>query len=176
MAARTEPIIRQREWPAAELRAAGFRYYSRQKALVMARALPEAEAPLRIEAAWGALIARAGDMICYRPAEAAALPGLADYDHWPVRRDIFEQDYAAWDGPPLPDSPALRQLRAAGCQPYYKRAGCWARLLQEPTRVQSLESPEPVRYPPGMWLCIGSQGEPWVQTDAEFRARYLVED
>ncbi len=169
-----EAVIRQRAWSDAELQAAGYRYYPRRKTLVMARALPEAEAPLRIDAAWDTLYAQAGDMICYRPEEAAVLPGLADYDHWPVRRDIFEQDYAPWDGP-LPDTPAVRQLQAAGCRPVYKRAGCWARRLQEPAWVQSLESPEPVRYPPGAWVCIGSEGEPWGQGDAEFRARYCVE-
>lgn len=170
-----DTVIRQRDWTEAGLRAAGYHYYPRRKTLVMARALPGAEAPQRIEAAWDTLVAQAGDMICYRPEAGAALPDLAAYDRWPVRRDIFEQDYAAWEGP-LPDTPSVRQLRAAGCQPYYKQAGCWARQLQEPALVQSLESPEPVRYPPGAWVCIGSQGEPWGQADAEFRSRYLVED
>ncbi len=169
-------ILRQRGWTKAELQAAGYCYYPRRKTPVMARVLLAEEAPLRIEAAWDTLEAQAGDMICYHPDTDAALSELADYDHWPVRRDIFEQDYAPWDGPSLPDSPALRQLRAAGCQPYYKRGGCWARQLAAPAWVQSLESAEPVQYPRGAWICIGSQGEPWGQSDPEFRSRYLVED
>lgn len=169
-------VIRQRDWTETELRAAGYRYYVRQKQLVMARALPGEEAPKQIAASWATLYAQAGDMICYRPEGEAARASIDAFDHWPVQREIFEQDYVAWDGPPLPDTPAMRQLRAAGCQPYYKQAGCWARCLTEPAQVQSLESPEPVRYPAGAWVCIGSKGEPWAQPDDDFRSRYVVED
>lgn len=158
------------------MRAAGFAYYMRQKQLVMARVLPAEEAPKRIEASWATIYAEAGSMICYRAVGAAAQPALDDFEHWPVRHDIFEQDYIPWAEPLAPLTPALLQLQAAGCTPYYKRAGCWARQLTEPTAVQSLESPEPVEYPPGGWLCIGSKGEPWVQDDEAFRSRYVVED
>ncbi len=171
-----QDVIRQRRWTPEELQAAGFRYYPRRKELTLARVLPEAEAPLWIETAWAVLEADAGDMICYRPEPGEARAALDEYDHWPVRPDIFAQDYAAWDVPDLPDFPAVRQLLAAGCRAYYKRAGCWARRLAAPTAVLSLESAEPVVYPPGGWLCIGTAGEPWVQPDASFRERYQVDD
>ena len=167
-------ILRQQDWTEAELRAAGYTYYMRQKQLVMARVLPEAAAPKRIETSWATLEAQAGQVICYRPESEAARASADDFDHWPVQPDIFERDYAAWDEP-LAETPALAQLRALGCQPYYKRAGCWARQLDAPALIQSLESPEPAQYPAGAWVCIGTQGEPWGQSDSEFRSRYSVE-
>ncbi|GAB4571633.1 MAG: hypothetical protein Kow0077_08820 [Anaerolineae bacterium] len=169
----TGDVVRQRTWTEEELQAAGFAYYSRRKELVLARELPAAEAPKQVKTAWDTLVAEAGSMLIYRPDSPEARASLDDYDHWPVDKAIFEQSYAPWDDA-LPETPAVRQLLAAGCRPYYKRAGCWARRLTAPTAVQSLESPEPVVHPSGAWLCIGVEGEPWVVSDAGFRARYEV--
>ncbi len=165
--------IRQRPWTEEELKAAGFQYYWRQKQIVLARELPPNEAPKTIKAPWATLVADAGEIICYSPSYEAR-PTLDDYDHWPVRREIFEADYAPWDEPDRTTTPAEMHLLRQGCKPYYKRAGVWARRLTKPTYVHSLESTEPVLYPPGAWLLIGSQGEPWATDDQSFRSRYIV--
>ncbi|MFC1960247.1 hypothetical protein ACFLYO_06020 [Chloroflexota bacterium] len=169
-------VIRQRQWTDEELAQAGFTYYNRQKQLVLARKLPAAEAPKIIQASWATLTAEAGMIICYNPKTYAAMSSLDDYDHWPVQPEIFAQDYAPWDDPERTSTPAEIHLIKAGCNPYYKKAGAWARQLTEPTYVQSLESQEPVQYPPGAWLCIGSKGEPWAQDDNAFRSRYIIND
>ena len=61
-----------------------------------------------------------------------------------------------------------------GCLPYYKATGVWAIRLEEPRLIQSLESPRPVEVPPGRWLVIGSEGEPYHVNDRVFRQRYIV--
>ena len=99
---------------------------------------------------------------------------LDDYDHWPVRRDLFRQNYRAWNEPGWKPNAAELHLITHGCRPYYKKVGVWAQCLQHPMYVQSLESPRPALIPPGRWLCIGVQGEPYHMNDREFRSRYIV--
>jgi hypothetical protein len=164
-------VVRQREWTEEELLASGFRYYPRKKQCVLVRELPEEESPKTIETSWASLVAHAGDMIVYNPTFIIQ-KNLEDYEHWPVRKDIFEQTYAPWDEIYRTSIPGEIDLLRRGCKAYFKKVGAWARVLTEPTYVQSLESPEPVLYPPGAWLCIGSKGEPWVQADDTFRSRY----
>ncbi|MBN1963224.1 MAG: hypothetical protein JW910_01170 [Anaerolineae bacterium] len=168
-----DDVIRQRGWTEQTLREAGFRYYERRKQLVLVRELPAAEAPKMIEAPWATLKAEAGHMIVYQPSYERR-ENLDDYDHWPVRRDLFDATYAAWEVPDQTASPGVMHLMELGCQPYYKFAGAWAKRVQEPTRIQSLESEEPITVPPGGWVLIGQAGEPWSQSDDEFRARYLA--
>lgn len=169
-------VIRQRAWTKEELVQAGFRYYQRQKQLVLARELSAEEAPKTIKAPWATLTAEAGAMICYNAKGPSRLPSIDDFEHWPVQADIFAQDYAPWDTFDKTLSPAQLQLIQAGCNLYYKQAGAWAKRLTMPTYVQSLESPEPILYPPGAWLCIGTKGEPWVQSDDDFLSRYVMDD
>ncbi len=167
-------VLKQRDWTPETLRAAGFKYYKRRKQVVMARELSEDEAPKTIKAPWATLVAEAGVMIVYNPSYRAH-KNLDDYEHWPVQPDLFAETYAPWDEPFRTSSPAEMHLLKMGCQPYFKITGAWAKQVEEPTYIQSLESPEPIHLPPGAWLCIGTHGEPWAQEDGQFRNRYVAE-
>ncbi len=169
-----QPVVRQRDWSERELFAAGFQQYDRKKVLVMARELPVHEAPKKIETPWDSLTAEAGAMICYDPGETVRAE-LDDYHHWPSQRDLSDRQYAAWDEPEYVSSAPEAHLLQLGCKPYYKVNGVWARQLDAPTYVQSIESEEPALAPAGSWLCIGLDGEPWTQDDESFRARYKLE-
>ena len=166
-------ILKQRKWADEELSAAGFRYYPARKQLVMARVLPEEEAPATIPSAYGPLVAQAGHIICYLPGHQP-VSNLEAYHHWPVVPETFQKQYAPWDKPGWQPNPAEQHLMQNGCNPYYKTAGVWAKCLQESMLVQSLESLEPMEAPPGAWLCIGMAGEPYIVTEAEFRRRYVT--
>lgn len=160
-------VLRQRDWNEEALRAAGFRHFQPRKRLVMARELGCARA---VRTADGALEARPGDMLCYRPDEQArAHPD--EHEHWPVRRDLFEQNFRPWDEL-LPDLADLPLFFQAGCSAWYKHGGVWAQRLARKRLIQSLESAAPVQVAAGQWLLIGSAGEPWHMSDAAFRSRY----
>jgi hypothetical protein len=164
-------VIRQQKWNDEELVARGFRYFPRKKQLVMARELPASEAPKTIVTAWDSLVAQAGTMICYEPGDVV-WPGLDDYFHWPVEKDIFGKTYRPWDEPNWTPTGAEAHLMSLGCKPYYKYVGVWAKQLTEETVIQSLESPEPVNVPPGAWVSIGVEGEPYALSDRSFNSRY----
>lgn len=170
-----QDVIRQQTWTDEALRAAGFRYYERRKQVTMVRELPPEEAPKTIKTSWDTLVAQAGCMIVYNPVYER-LDALDDYEHWPVQPEVFHASYKEWDEPDRTTTPAEMHLLQAGCLPYFKYVGVWARQLTAPTWVQSLESPEPALAPVGAWLCIGVHGEPWVQSDEGFRSRYIVEE
>lgn len=162
-----DAILRQRDWSEEALRAAGFRRFQPRKRLVMARELGCART---VRTADGALHARPGDMLCYRPDEQSrAHPD--EHEHWPVRRDLFEKNYQPWDEG-LPDLADLPLFFQAGCSAWYKQARVWARKLTNRQLIQSLESPSPVLVAAGQWLLIGSAGEPWHMNDAAFHSRY----
>jgi hypothetical protein len=91
-----------------------------------------------------------------------------------VRRDLFRQTYRQWDEPDWKPNAAENHLMENGCRPFYKAVGVWAKRLRKSAYVQSLESPEPVLVPPGRWLCIGTEGEPYNMNDGNFRTRYIV--
>lgn len=167
-------VIQRRVWTEEELQEAGFQYYERRKQVVMARELPPEEAPKTIKTSWDTLVAEAGSMICYEPSYMPQ-PTLDDYNHWPVDRQLFEDTYARWDEPDRTPTPAEMDLLLKGCEPYYKFAGVWAKSLERDTFVLSLESTNSARIPAGAWLCIGVDGEPWSQTEDEFRARYVID-
>lgn len=164
-------VIKKRKWTKEELIAHGFRYHARKKQLVMARVLPRAEAPKTIVTAWDTLVAQAGHIICYDPGDMV-WPALDDYYHWPVEPRIFKETYRPWDEPGWKPSPPEKRLMGLGCKPFYKVVGVWAKKLTEETFVQSLESPEPVRLPPGVWVSIGVEGEPYSMSERNFRSRY----
>ncbi len=167
---RTIRVLKQREWTDEELQAANFQYYDVRKRLIMAKILDET---IDIQLTLEVLTAGEGDIICYTPGTEPR-ENLDDYDHWPVRRDLFRQNYRAWNEPGWKPNAAELHLITHGCRPYYKKVGVWAQCLQRPMYVQSLESPRPVLIPPGRWLCIGVQGEPYHMNDREFRSRYIV--
>jgi hypothetical protein len=162
--------LRQRKWSQAELQAVGFQYYETRKRVVMARLVSEARS---IEMTLETLIVGAGDIICYDPGDTLQ-PSIDDYDHWPVKRDLFLKTYRPWDDPLWRPSEPAAHLMQHGCRPYYKAAGVWALRLQRDIYLQSLESPRPVLVPPGRWLCIGSKGEPYHMSDSKFRSRYII--
>lgn len=168
-------VIQPKKRTEEELIAEGFVHYPRRKQLVMARELTAAEAPKTIVTPWDTLIAEAGDMICYDPG-VERKASLDEYEHWPVQRDLFDKTYAPWDEPDHETTPAEQHLRAAGCKPYYKSAGVWAKRIDEPHFVLTLESRGSVIIPAGAWVCIGEAGEPWSQDDDEFRSRYVVDE
>jgi hypothetical protein len=166
-------IIRQKQWTPEDLRRGGFRKYERQKALVMARKLPESEAPLTIKFEYETVQVQAGYVICYNPGTQVRLK-LNEYDHWPVRPDLFFSSYKPWDVVGWTPSAPQQHLMRLGCKPCYKFQGVWAKLVSTPTQVQSVESPAPVMVPKGAWILIGGSGEPYAQSDPLFRSHYVV--
>lgn len=164
-----DEVLRQRDWSAEALRAAGFRLYLPRKRLVMAR---EVGAARTVRSADGPLQARPGDVLCHRPDGHSR--GHPDrHEHWPVRRALFERNYRPWDEA-LPDLPDLPLFLQAGYSAWYKHRGVQAQRLRARRRVQSLESAQPVQVAAGQWLLIGSAGEPWHMDDAAFRSRYFM--
>lgn len=111
----------------------------------------------------------------YDPGDGIRQDSIDDYNHWPVRSDIFRRTYRVWDESNWQPNDAEHHLMAQGCLPYYKHSGVWAKRLTEPVWMQSLESVQPVEVPPGRWLVIGTEGEPYHEADARFRERYIVE-
>lgn len=165
-----KPVLRQRKWTEDELKAEGFQYYEPVKQRIMARLLIETkDINLQTETITG----RIGDIICYKP-EGEVKQDPDEYEHWPVRRDIFFRNYKLWDAPDWEPTPAEKHLKSLGCRAYYKSLGVWAQRLREGRQVQSLESPAPVTIPPGYWLIIGVAGEPYSTPDGDFRERYIV--
>jgi hypothetical protein len=112
-------------------------------------------------------------MMCYSPGNALK-SDLKDYDQWPVRFDLFHQNYKAWPQNGWQPNPAEQHLMDNGCKPYYKASSVWARRLKRPVSLQSLESKEPVQIPPGRWLCIGAEGEPYHTANEKFCQNYIV--
>lgn len=163
-------VLRQRRWTEAELRRVGFRYYEPQKRVVMARVIQEQQ---DIELTLEVLTADAGDVICYYGGDEVH-DDLDDYEHWPVQRDLFRRNYRPWTDPNWRPNAAERHLMLYGCRPFYKAIGVWALKLRRSIYVESLESQEPVLVPPGRWLCIGTDGEPYHMSDESFRERYLL--
>ncbi|MBZ0301782.1 MAG: hypothetical protein K8J31_18690 [Anaerolineae bacterium] len=166
----TANILRQRKWTDEELKAEGFQYYQPVKRLVMARLLFQSK---NIDLSTETITGKVGDFICYNPGSDYH-ENPDEYDHWPVRRDIFFKSYRPWDEASWKPNVPEKHLLSLGCQPYYKYLGVWAQRLRETRAVQSLESPEPVDIPAGYWLIIGSEGEPYSTPDDEFRKRYEV--
>jgi len=165
----SDQVLRQRHWTEEELRASKLHYYAPRKQVVMARVL---EMPTNVKTTIEVLSASAGDIMIYDPADGTKQAELDDYDHWPVQRDLFRKTYKPWKIENWKPSPAEAHLLSFGCRPYYKHTGVWAIRLDAPRLIQSLESPRPVEVPPGRWLIIGSEGEPYHMSDVKFRERY----
>src|ERR1051325_2392875 len=149
-------VLRQRPWTDAQLSKAGFRHYAPIKRVVMAKMLDD---DANIETTLETLTADKGDIMLYTPGDELH-DNLDDYDHWPVRVDLFRQTYARWDDMTWLPTPTQKFLMSQGCLPYYRKRGVWALKLPISIYIQSLESPEPVIVPAGRWLAIGSGGGP----------------
>ena len=165
-------ILRQHKWTEAQLVAEGFKHYRPKKLLVMARRLPKHEAPKVIPSRHDRLVAEADDIICYAPGKTDKST-IDLYHHWPVDPHIFKESYRPWDEKKWQPNTAEEQLIENGCKPFFKVTGVWAKRFKESVYLQSLESPVPVAVPPGVWVCIGGRGEPYVCGD-EFEQRYVV--
>lgn len=170
---KTDQVLRQRSWTEAELRTSKLKYYAPRKQLVMARVV---QTPTEVKATIEILEAGKGDLMIYDPGNGTKRPHLDDYEHWPVNRDLFRKSYKPWDDAQWQPSEAEADLIAYGCRPFYKYSGVWAMRLTQSVPIQSLESKQPVQVPPGRWLVIGSQGEPYHMSDAKFRSRYIIAD
>ena len=171
-AAIPDSVIRQRQWGKEELRNMGYEYYERIREITMVRELPKSEAPLTIHTHYGdTLVAEAGYMICYSAGDTV-FRTIDQYDHWPVAPEIFIQTYSPWDEPNWKPSPAQRHLLAAGCRPFYKSSGIWARKLDTDVYLQSKEHVEPVKIRTGMYVAIGHDGEPYSMGETTIHSRY----
>ncbi len=165
---RKTKVLRQREWTDAQLFKSGFRYYEPIKRVVMARMLSN---HVDINVTLEVLSANKGDIMLYTAGDVLH-DNLDDYDHWPVRADLFRQIYARWDDMTWQPTATEKFLMQNGCIPYYRKRGVWALKLPISIYVQSLESPEPVVVPAGRWLAIGTEGEPYNMGDESFHERY----
>jgi hypothetical protein len=164
-------IMSQRHWTHEELRALGFHFYRRKKAVILARELPPNEAPKIIQVEYDTLVAPAGYIICYDPDDERVQPTIDDYPQRPVEPQTFHETHRPWDEQWTP-TPAEQDLLDNGCVPYYKVAGVWAKQVTAPTRIKSNESVEAITVPVGGWVLIGGNGEPYATTDSEFWERY----
>lgn len=168
----TEDIIRQRNWTEDELKAHGFSYYERKKEVVLARKLPDEEAPKTITTSQGdTLIAQEGYIICYSGDEGE-FNTLDEYVQWPVEPSIFAKTYKRWDDPDWKPSLAEQKLIELGCKPYYKFVGVWAKKTDEDLLLQSLEHDDPVKVETGKYIAIGSEGEPYSMGEQTLHSRY----
>ncbi len=161
-------VLRQREWTEEQLMQAGFRKYNRRPNLIMAHPI---NVGAEVDTDYETLSIGSKHMMCYNPGEVVH-DSLTAYEHWPVRMDIFTNDYRDWEFPQWSPTPPQKRLMSFGCKPYYKIAGVWAARLKRPIFVQSIESPQPVEIPAGAWLCIGGMGEPYSMPEDEFVKRY----
>lgn len=164
-------MLKQRQWTDAELLAAGFHRYQRRKTVVLARELPPHEAPKTIRVELDTLVVPAGYILCYEVNGGKPKASIDDYPQRPVDPIIFRKTYCPWNDAWTP-TPVQRHLLEMGCAPFYKSVGAWAKQLDAPQWIQSLESLEPVLVPAGAWVLIGVDGEPYSTTDEEFRKRY----
>lgn len=164
-------VFRPGTYSDTQLEAEGFKHYNRKKEPVMARELPADEAPMKIKTRWGeTLIAQAGYMICYNP-EGDYLSDPKEYNHWPVEKSIFNKTYKGWDESFEPTK-AQQQLMDAGCEPYYKYVGIWAKSLETGVYIQGLEHKRPILVPEDRVLAVGAEGEPYHMGDDTFHDRY----
>ena len=153
-------VMRQRSWTDDELSHSGYARYERKKQLVMARRLLESEAPMTFVWLLETIAVGTDYVVCYDPGQEPP-SALSDYDHWPVRNDLFQKSYRRWDETGwLPTRPQ-RHLLQSGCEPFFKAEHIWAKKLSKAVLVQTLESRQPVLVPAGLWPAIGVLGEPW---------------
>lgn len=106
----------------------------------------------------GTLNGNPGDYVCYAPRDGS---------RWIVEQAIFESTYS---NQPLNDASSDSQLVRRGFVPYRKHAVTWARKLQDPQIVETLEGK--VLAQAGDYLCVGSKGETWPQPAERFEAVY----
>ena len=108
-----------------------------------------------------------GDEIYGQPGDYACVaPG--GEDRWIVNRHIFERTYEAHLL--KLDEPAQKRLVRQGFRPYLKHQVTWAKKLDKPKIIHTLEGD--VRAQAGDYLCVGTNGEQWPQKPGRFEANY----
>jgi len=163
-------VLKKKKWTDDDLRKAGFQHYPRRKEIVFVRTLSPQDAPLQIKTDWGdTLVAEAGYKICYRP-DKVLRDNIDDYDHWPVAPEIFSATYQPFDSDAK--TPIMLHMIAKGCQPFYKVAGVWAKMLDEDVYIQSMEHKKPILVEKERFLAIGVDGEPYHMGEMTFHERY----
>lgn len=102
-----------------------------------------------------------GDYGCFSPDDGSK---------WIVARKIFEQTYVPAKLNPDQQTGIHARLLRSGFRPYRKHQITWAKKVNRPIRVHTLEGD--VTALPGDYLCIGPKGEPWPQPASRFEAHY----
>src|SRR5438046_574259 len=108
--ARKNKVLRQRPWTEEQLKKAGFHYYPPIKRVVMAKML---DVDANIETTLEILNADKGDIMLYNPGDVL-YNNLDDYDHWPVRVDLFRHTYARWNDMTWQPTPTQKFLMSQG--------------------------------------------------------------
>jgi hypothetical protein len=148
----------------AKLRAQGFLPY-RKTSITYARQMGRA---FRVQTRKGDILTgQPGDYVAYSPT---------DDERWIVQRDIFEDTYREHplDTRILALGSTHHQLVRRGFRPFSKHQITWAKKLDSPMRVRTLEGD--VEASQGDYLCVGAQGEMWPQPGPRFENVYeLVE-
>jgi hypothetical protein len=148
----------------AKLRAQGFQPY-RKTSITYARQMGHG---FRVQTKSGDILTGApGDYVAYSPT---------DDERWIVQRDIFRDTYSEHplDTRILSLGDTHHQLVRRGFRPYFNHQITWARKIDQPIRVRTLEGE--VEAHSGDYLCVGMQGEMWPQPGGRFESVYeLVE-
>ncbi len=141
-----------------KLLAKGFLPY-RKKTLTYAKRMTT---PFNIRLSSGEVIhGKPGDYACVSPEDGG---------RWIVDHEIFEQTYKAVRQIPNGLDAVQKRLLQHGFRPFAKHQITWARKLNKPLIVHTLEGD--VTAMPGDYLCIGPTGDRWPQKAARFEAHY----
>jgi hypothetical protein len=141
-----------------KLLARGFRPY-RKITVTFARQMNRR---FRVQLASGDVLhGQPGDYGCISPDDGSK---------WIVARKVFEETYAPARIKPADQTDRHARLLRSGFRPYRKHQITWAKKLNRPMRIPTLEGD--VMAQPGDYLCIGPKGEPWPQPSDRFEAHY----
>ena len=91
-------------------------------------------------------------------------------ERWIVASDIFVQTYKRIIKAKVPLDKRNRLLERYHFHVYSKFAVTWARKLDQPMMVNTLEGP--VSAQKGEYLCVGAKGEQWPQLRERFEENY----
>jgi len=142
----------------AKLLARGFLPY-RKKTITFAKQMP-ARFHVQLES---------GDVIHGQPGDYACV-SPDDQGRWIVAQDIFQKIYTPADPRKVRARSLETRLRHDGFRPYRKPEITWARKIERPRVVHTLEGD--VIAEAGDYLCLGPKGEPWPQKPDRFERHY----
>ena len=110
-----------------------------------------------------------GDVIQGQPEDYFCV-SPDDGGHWIVAHDIFQQTYTPADRRSIQADSAAMRLFDEGFRPYRQPQITWAKPLDRPRRIHTLEGD--VMAEVGDYLCLGPQGEQWPQKPERFERHY----